>query len=187
MNGSLIGSVSGELVGNIMLTQNGKTGQALYTDGVSQYVNLGSHRDKCVANLVLCTEGISIALWLKTGDTGNDEQYYLSNGGQTPASHGFSLRKRYGSLHAHFRTLSGTLWIVHDASTPVDGLWHHVMVTWKQDIGANLYVDGQWRDDGNPGPVNAQDDSDNFYIGRRSDRDMEYGMAWYDDLRVYHE
>ncbi len=99
IDGKLLGSITGDIVGAIKVTE-GKIGQALYTDGATQYVSFGNHRDKCVSNLQLCSDGLSIALWLKTEDMGEYGQYYISNGGKTYQSHGIALAIQNGRLGA---------------------------------------------------------------------------------------
>ncbi len=68
------------------------------------------------------------------------------------------------------------------------GEWHHLMMTWRRDIGGNFYVDGQLVAEViSPAQSGATDDHHGFYIGRPNSADTKYGRAWYDDLRIYYQ
>ena len=185
MNGKLIGSLDGE-VQNIALGP-GKYGQAIYTDGADQYVNFGNHRDKCVANLDLCPDGLTISIWLKTGDTGEHTQYYLSSG-PNAYSHGIVFMRMGGRFLVTFLSRDGSLWYLFDSQVPIDGVWSFIMMSWRRDVGAKLYVNSELRSQmSQPVYTPANENFNDFYLGQsNSNVGQEGGMAWYDDLRVYY-
>ena len=61
-DGQLLGSINGSIYNGVALDSAGKYGKAMHTDGVSQYVDLGNHRDKCFGNLDHCPHGITFIL-----------------------------------------------------------------------------------------------------------------------------
>ena len=190
VDGQLLGSINGMLSGGAVLDNVGKIGKALYIDGISGYVDLGNHRDKCVANLDLCPAGITFTLWLKAEYSGNTRQFYLSNGGQSRLSHGVSLHRQDGHLRAQFRLINDCGWFLNDPITFMDDVWCHVMITWRLDVGGKLYVDGELRveaEANSPNLHSADGPYNTFYIGRPNHNDEEHGHAWIDEIKVYYE
>ncbi len=184
----LVGPINGSLHNNPGLV-DGKIGRALYTDGVSQYVNFGSHRDKCIANLDLCPQGLTVMLWLKIGDAGHSYEFYISNGGQAAQSHGMCLRKINGHLESRFRKPNGHLWQVFCPLPPDYDAWHHVAVAWKSNIGLKLYVDGVLKNEKrSPHGNSANNIFTDFVLGNANNLAVSYfGQAWYDELRIYYD
>ena len=140
-DGKLEGTYSGTIVGNVSLVQ-GKVNNALYTNGINQWVNIGNHRDKCLGNLTRCSKGFVLALWLKAHQdvSGGGNEYYISSGGQTSLSIGMTLLQQNGNLLAVFRNES-MFW---SASVPdfESHLWYHVVLAWTGGRGLQVYFDG---------------------------------------------
>ena len=62
---TLIGDkLNGVLYGNPSLT-SGTRGSSLQLTPPQQYVDLGEHRDRCIHLLELCSQGWSMAMWMK--------------------------------------------------------------------------------------------------------------------------
>lgn len=59
----------------------GKVANAVNFNGVGQYLDLGSHRDNCLGDLILCQEdGITGSMWVRFNSF-PDHGYLFSNGG----------------------------------------------------------------------------------------------------------
>ena len=103
-------------------------------------------------------------------------------------SHGIALSRVNGNLKARFRLLDGSDWAMTDPEPLQDGVWHHVVMTWKEDIGGKLYMNGQLiKKTMSPAQSGAQPAYDTFYIGRSNKVNSHHGRAWYDDIRVYYQ
>ena len=111
----------------------GKIGKAVSLQGRGQYVDLGEHMDKCLANLDRCYNGLTISLWLNARRL-SDNTYFLS-------SPTYSLYYKDKKLKSKFRA-SGKEWNV---GTQIfnKGEWHKVMLSWELERGLSLYIDGQ--------------------------------------------
>ncbi len=178
------------LVGAVQLTESGRIGRALFTDGIDQYVDLGSSlREYCVGDLSFCQKGVTLSLWLKTMDTGEPQQYYISSGAQTTASHGLALLRSMNDLYCRARHPNGKEWSISGgAESWEDGVWAHVMVTWEINEGLFVYVNGSlYASTDFVFQSGAGDAFPHFMIGRRNDEVDGFGKAWYDDIRFYNE
>ena len=58
--GKILGPILGDVVGDVKLVP-GKRGNALYTNGIDQRVNLGNQRDSCMGDLSKCNNGFVVA------------------------------------------------------------------------------------------------------------------------------
>ena len=187
----LVGPINGSLYGSPELV-DGKIGQALHTDGISQYVNFGNQRHICPGNLDLCSEGLTLMLWLKIADAPHSHtfEFYISNGGHHGDSHGIALSRQGGLLRAHFRMLNGSFWKL-ETSRPDFDLWYHIAVAWRSDIGCQMYYDGTLQGElllSETGTANTN--NNDLIIGMANNiiqPNPTYGRAWYDDLRFYYE
>ena len=93
-SGSLKGTPS-----NNPTFERGVEGYAMCFNGVDQSVNFGDLRYRCLGNLELCTEGLMIGMWIKTGSKNvTTANYYFSSGGQTSASMGFAFYRTPGGM-----------------------------------------------------------------------------------------
>ena len=79
---------TGAISGNPNLV-TGKVGKATYLDG-NTYVDLGNIRYICFGLPDLCSDGYSLALWMKKPKV-TTESYYISSGGQTTNSYGICV------------------------------------------------------------------------------------------------
>ena len=140
-NGHLLGTYPGNLDGDVVLRE-GKVNNALYTNGIDQWVNIGNHRDKCLGNPSLCSKGFVMVLWLKAHVhvTDNNNEYYINCGGHTSKCVGMSLHQKSIGLCASLRTES-KLWfaVVPDFESQ---LWHHIALAWTEGGGLRVYLDG---------------------------------------------
>jgi hypothetical protein len=110
----------------------GNIGNAVSLSGYGQYVDIGIHNDKCMANLDKCKHGLTISMWLKARRL-DDNTYFLS-------SPTYSLFYRDGRLQARFKH-KGKVWEVFTPNIKADR-WHNVDLSWTPENGLGLYVDG---------------------------------------------
>ncbi len=88
LNISMDIAASGESVGdgvNISLTNNpqtvaGMVGNGLHFDGINQYIDLGTHAGRCVGDIELCTQGFTMAMWIRPNDDKDPFSILVTNG-----------------------------------------------------------------------------------------------------------
>ena len=113
------GTYNGSISGNLQLI-DGVVGKAAYFDG-STTVDFGTDRDSCFNFPELCSNGFTMAFWIKKPVT-TREVYYISNGGQTQSSYGyFVCAKDHNKLRLGFKTTS--MWFMTSISIEVSP--HH--------------------------------------------------------------
>ena len=107
----------------------------------SSYMSAYNFQSRCIGNLEHCSNGFSLALWLKIGEKSMaSDSYYISSGAQTYASHGVALLVKGQALHCAFKKTTSK-WKVSDYSVK-QLVWYHVAVSWDIKIGARMYRDG---------------------------------------------
>ena len=120
------------------------TGNSLLFDGATG-VSFGNSHDECLGNLELCSDGITVAAWLKIGNKAkgtSNKLYFMTTGGQTYRAHGWTWYLRNGQLHYNAKN-STRRW--SDLQTPVlpTEKWIHLMTTWHHSEGTKIYVNFQ--------------------------------------------
>ena len=189
IDGKLIGTYPGNLDGDVSLVQ-GQTNEALYTNGIDQWVNIGNHRDKCLANPALCSKGFVMALWLKAHIHVIDgsKEYYINCGGHTSQCVGMSLHQKSIGLCASFRTVT-RLWfaVVPDFESQV---WYHIVMAWAEGGGLKVYLDGCLRqtEDGTNSANNKNPSVTDFVFGNANTAlgsGSIAGEMTLDDVRVW--
>ena len=86
--------------------------------------------------------GYTLSMWLKFENVAYAEEVYLSNGGQNENSHGVAMLYQIGRLVWIFRFDDGREWRVA-AYDILLRQWYHVAVTWLQNKGLLLYINGE--------------------------------------------
>ncbi|XP_035694556.1 uncharacterized protein LOC118428567 [Branchiostoma floridae] len=138
---------SGEIMGEPSVVSRGGAGlidgivgKALYLDGNDQWAKSELLDGSCLGSTDYCEDSFSIGMWLKLMDVPDGDRYYLSTGGHTQSSYGFSLwynaeegkgpgfnvRHREASCKSHF-------------DIPV-GTWIHLVLSWRKPCDINIYI-----------------------------------------------
>ena len=182
------GSVLGEASGDVSIVP-GIIGNALYVSGSSATnVLLGEQRDSCFWSPALCTNGYTMALWMKIGMKTGTELYYISNGGQASASYGVSINLASGpSLRLRVKT-HDSWWSVNCPITKNE--WHHVSFAWKSDTGIKAFLNGDECNDDTTAASNTRETSsfNGFYMGKPNTAvTQKGGEATYDELLFWPE
>ena len=158
----------------------GKYGNAVLLRGRGQYVDLGKHMDKCIANIDLCNNGITISMWINAHRL-RDNTPFLS-------SPTYSLYYKDKELRSKFVS-HGKLWNVGTRRFDKNE-WYKVMMSWEPEEGLSLYLDEQEvsRD---MEPVDApQSDeplAENLYFGKSTDRNIRNTAdARIDDIQYWY-
>ena len=188
VGGELSGSVPGAKVKLI----RGVRDQALYVNGLDQRVDLGDQRHNCMGDLSKCNNGFVMAMWLRMhayDEPGpyNDE-YYISNGGQTATSIGVALLMREKKLLAMFRNETRQ-WVVHYENFCLHK-WCHIVLAWSLAAGGNVYINGalaSFYQEGQAGNNNLQGNIYvNFILGdSNQDPPQNPGEMTLDELRIW--
>ncbi|XP_052079469.1 uncharacterized protein LOC127717737 isoform X2 [Mytilus californianus] len=170
----------------------GAKNNALQINGQTQYLKVSGrrHRKECLGNLELCYEGYTMGMWLKFSNPGRNEGIYLSNGGHDAMSHGIAMTYHNGRIKFIFRSKNGNYWTVSDDNFLADK-WYHVTVSWIQNRGLHLYINGNLVNRMNlpqrrvavRGSVRYND----FIIGRSNDRQglNNLGQITVDEFRFW--
>jgi hypothetical protein len=162
----------GTVVGNPSFV-TGVTGMALALDGVDDYVDCGNNASFDI------TEEITLAAWINTNDTGNDENNpYVGKGDRAYAI------KHSSANVIQFFIYDGS-WLT--ANTNVDdsfnGIWHHVAGTYDGSE-LKLYVDGTLRATTiYVGTIDVR--TNNLTIGTNSEVSGRFYDGAIDDARIY--
>ncbi|KAK2560536.1 Adhesion G-protein coupled receptor D1 [Acropora cervicornis] len=112
---------------------------ALFLDGVDDYVDTGGFNADCVTEPSRCSEGFTLAFWLKVNGTG----YIMSSGSFTNHRNGPGYQLYYHESLKRFKFLLETRdsrWslLLHEEV----GLWTHMTFTWNNRDGLRYYEDG---------------------------------------------
>ena len=66
INNVVVGSISGRLYSGAALVP-GQVGKSLYLQDGGSYLDLGFHDSRCFYDPDLCTDGVTFAMWIKSG------------------------------------------------------------------------------------------------------------------------
>ncbi|XP_021368526.1 uncharacterized protein LOC110460117 isoform X2 [Mizuhopecten yessoensis] len=128
--------------GNPTLTR-GALNKALVLDR-GQWIQVSGpgHRYECFGDLELCSKGYTLGLWVHFKNAGNTKGVYMTNGGHDAESHGIAMTYKKGLLEFIFKKKNGQTWIVKSDNVLSDK-WYHVSVTWKENEGLSLFLNGE--------------------------------------------
>lgn len=192
MLGSMLeGTVDGTVVGGASLIP-GKIGNALITDGSTQYVTYGLQSAHCFANPERCSAGFTYSFWVQLLDVSAGFSSCIIDSG---AFRGFP-----GIYVVHFTNEKKMTIGVQTYSTSYQydgkrgswepGNWLHVVFTWSLVDGIQLYING-CEDDGNPSSwVQSASDFGSYKIGASSDNSnkahmkLDHLLFWDESLNV---
>ncbi|XP_031563069.1 uncharacterized protein LOC116298682 [Actinia tenebrosa] len=102
-------------------------------------INLGSHHNSCFVDVAFCSNGLSIAFWVK-GNKGSKHQDLLVFGGP---HRGISVVKtKDGILETNISSMKmNKTWMVSSLGKVLEPwAWHHVGITWNSSAGLSLYL-----------------------------------------------
>ncbi|XP_060080041.1 uncharacterized protein LOC132559439 isoform X2 [Ylistrum balloti] len=126
------------------------------------------HRYECFGDLDLCSRGYTLGLWVYFKNAGNTKGVYMTNGGHDAESHGIAMTYKLGLLEFTFKKKNGQTWTVKSDNVLSDK-WYHVSVTWKENEGLSLYLNGDPVSKGpNPqkrAPAISRIKNNNFIVG----------------------
>ncbi|KAH9500063.1 hypothetical protein Btru_076507 [Bulinus truncatus] len=142
----------------------GKVNNALELGGRGQYVDLGRHNDECMSNLNLCTQGLTIAAWMRFHRFENN-MVFLSTGEN-------GILMMYKDGYIQFSVAGDN--IVTIPRFDVDR-WYFVEITWNPKTGLKVYVDNELRVSSDRSVVPRSSNRGNFYIGYPNAGDIYSG------------
>lgn len=155
-------------------------------NGRGQYIDLGTHFDRCFGNLDLCIHGLTLSFWLNPRQL-RDGQTFLS----TPT---YNIFYKNGQVNSEFYGQRRT-WATA-SSQMLSNEWQRITMAWHPRKGLTMYINDELVDQdrqGVSGPLRKQPVSEHVYIGRslESDRVTANLLAddldvWYDDLDQLH-
>lgn len=156
----------------------GKIGNAVSLNGYGQYVDIGEHNDRCLANSRRCRDGMTISMWIKARRLTSDT-YFLS-------SPSYALFYKDNRLHAKFN-YKDKVWEVFTPDFTADR-WHNVEMSWTEENGLALYIDGE-QEARSSRPMERmqgdQPDSTTVLIGK-SDKTARTAAADVDELQFWY-
>ncbi|XP_072169938.1 LOW QUALITY PROTEIN: uncharacterized protein [Diadema setosum] len=157
----------------------------------SNHLDLGDLEESCLYNPRLCTQGLSMALWLhlEASGTVDETTYIVSSSGLEVSLSNIASGGSGVDLQLTVKVQDDYEYEVSNDTIPVSE-WFHVAITYKRDRGLRLYMDGEL--------VASQDSSQqssstpsavkNVYIGGHFSSSSQSGydvIATVSDLQVF--
>ena len=133
------GSIDGTVKNGASLVA-GKIGNAIFTDGISQYIDYGMHLNECFYNQDVCTKGVTFALWFKahsdvitftaidTGATDRDSRGVYLRYFET---RDLKISIKWDQKYDYYRVPS---------FPPLT--WIHLAFTWDRQSGIHGFING---------------------------------------------
>ena len=136
------GNVDGVLMLGNPTTEPGYYGNSLKLDGASA-VNFGWARNGCFMSPDLCPNGFTASMWIYYPGGATLDEFFLSSGGHSPSSYGFTLMIKPMTGHVGIKTRT---YFYHADFVMPTQRWSHVTVTWYHDAAnpmdaVTIYVD----------------------------------------------
>ena len=134
-------NVTGTLF-NVNALVRGVSGNAVYVNGVDQYVEFGGHKDRCFGNVSLCHHGFSFAFWMKLGNKsfGSGCQYIFTSVDVHYANGFETCRWKDGRIRTGVNLPHGRYGKSIDMVE--SNQWHHHGVTSSLSNGLTIISDG---------------------------------------------
>ncbi|RLE40285.1 hypothetical protein DRJ16_07295, partial [Candidatus Woesearchaeota archaeon] len=152
------GRNNGTLHGDVKLVHEGRVGKAYEFDGDGDYITV----DSVTADLE--NENISIAFWLKSGDT-SDQSFFVSFHNNI-GSNKLLIGRQTGSNKLSI--YNGTHWAGTSSAEVIDDNWHFVTIIFDTVAdNVSIYIDGNY--DFSVGCMNDILSTDKFTIGMEWD------------------
>ena len=129
---------------NIHTLVRGVVGNAIYTNGMNQWVTFGSHKDRCFGNTSRCDQGFSLAFWLKLGErTENHPCKFILNSMDRHCANGFEVcwamnKQLRVSVNFPIGSYIKVTKIVESS------IWYHLGVTWSKVNGLTILLNGHF-------------------------------------------
>ena len=183
-SGDLTPTITGTPVPSLV---PGQIGSALRLEGAE--LTYGQPTTECFYDVALCTNGLSVSLWVKFHTSAPLRQMILDGGGFYGVTKGMSLFLSNGVFGANIFDNNKE----YKGWAPYDDLfhWQHIAFTWKVSTDTLLYLNGcpaGTSPKQQPhGPVTWADD---FKIGgnrwggaaERGNISLDHVLMWYDVL-----
>ena len=133
------GSVDGTVKNGASLVA-GKIGNAIFTDGISQYIDYGIHQNECFYNQDACAEGVTFSLWFKV-HSGYATFSAIDTGATSQSSRGVYLRYfvnrnikisiKWEQMYDYYKVPNFPL-----------VTWIHLAFTWTRQDGIRGFING---------------------------------------------
>ena len=117
----------------------GKVGSALRLEGAE--LNYGQPSTECFYDVGLCTEGMTVSLWVKFYASSTSPQMILDGGGFYPQTKGMSMfLSGHGFIQINIFDDNDRYIIEAPCGDPSN--WQHIIFTWKVLKNILLYLNG---------------------------------------------
>ncbi len=139
----LIGyGIQGRVYGATLVRSPCKKGSCLLVK-IGEYVDLGYHGDKCLGNCAKCQNGLSAAVWVKVYNS-EWNTVISSNMANVVTAFGFAIYVRDSGHGVELQSYSGSRrWKLQYTLPYSPHDWCHIGMTWHEQHGLKLYVNGQ--------------------------------------------
>ena len=161
-----------------------------YLDGTN-YINFGQFRETCIGNPALCTEGFTIAFWVKYTHSENDGDRYMMSSTQAALDgRGMHIKTLDGST-MYVAVIGSYEYTVSYTSIP-NNEWFYLTMVYDHNTGVYLYYDGVLKasDTSAATPAStAMDDNGYFVLGAPSHRlgiEAERMIGSFSDLKIFY-
>ncbi|RDD45209.1 hypothetical protein TrispH2_002530 [Trichoplax sp. H2] len=133
------------------------------TDGHS-WVHLGEYTDECLGNLSLCTNGLTVSLWIKMIALYgyHNDGYYVSAGGLKD----FFRIALFSGKHPYFIASVGNFIYYSTIPSRIIGKWAHILFTFNGHQKFRLFVNTKECEVGRYHYAPSHYNFTKFYLGR---------------------
>ena len=185
------GSISGTMMNGASLVR-GKNGNAIFTDGNSQYLDYGKHITQCFYNPDVCATGVTYAFWLKLFP--NTVTFYgVDMGGNDYGASGLYV-KCYPDKGIKLSMKWKLKFDYYPASDFPYLTWTHVVFIWERATGIRLFINGCDADVNNEKGLSTRERRTRpitrtykFLIGADADATRTFGKMAMDEFIAWHE
>ncbi|XP_077991166.1 adhesion G-protein coupled receptor D1-like [Glandiceps talaboti] len=158
-------------------------------------VYLGDASGTCLSDPIICTVGLSAALWVHISDEQSNPCVVFTSGADTGGSRGFYLRYQgSNSGLLKFYVHDGTKYWTSDvdfATFQANNFWNHVAMVWNTtgtDATLTVFVNGEEETSESLGIDNTiPDNVDNTLYLNGDTAETEMCIAQYDELALWED
>ena len=132
--------IQASVTGNPILVA-GKVGKAIELNTTQQGISFGVPDERCFGNLNYCSEGFTLAFWMKLSFQTTSKRVFLSS--LATDDSGVVISAVLATFNKNYMTLTfvraNQIWSIEQQ---MDDHWRHIGISWHRSYGLVLYVDG---------------------------------------------
>ncbi len=176
-------NIGAQLYNNPILVAGKKASALRFDSSQQQYAILDDHPNRCVGNLDLCTQGMTIAFWMYVRPKMSNWSKIFDSGGKDPNKYGISIYKGWDSdFRALFKLSNGEMLYMYQTDLAIN-TWIHFTIVWHPNY-LKFYMDGCFEKNGRKlSNLTATTSTYPMYIGGTS----SHANVDLDEVYIYEE